>query len=144
MKKVRAIIAGGRNITNIGLVHLAITEAVEAHDWEIIEVVSGGAQGVDRMGEALALQHRRKVKRFPADWHMYGKVAGPIRNKQMGIYADVLILIWDGISPGSANMYETMAKLGKPIWEYLVSAEEMAEMKAEEEKLYKERRRERK
>jgi hypothetical protein len=44
------------------------------------------------------------VKSFPADWRLYGRSAGMIRNRQMANYADALLAIWDGRSPGTANM----------------------------------------
>lgn len=122
MIKVRAIIAGSRNIICPATVHLAVSKAVQANNWDIIEIVSGCARGVDTLGEKLAAQHGRKIRRFPADWHMYGPIAGPIRNNQMATYADVLILVWDGVSPGSANMKQTMEKLGKPVYEYIVTS----------------------
>jgi len=72
------------------------------------EVVSGGAQGVDRLGEEWAKLNSIPVKVYPADWERHGKAAGPIRNAEMSIYAGGLIAFWDGVSKGTAHMIDMM------------------------------------
>ena len=49
---------------------------------------------------------------FPADWKTHGRKAGPIRNKQMADYGEMLIAFWDGKSSGTKNMIENSKKLG--------------------------------
>ena len=83
---------------------------------EIDEIVSGKCSGVDRMGERYAREHHIPVKEFPAAWGTYGKSAGPIRNRKMAIYADVLIAFWDGESKGTKNMISQMKEQGKPYY----------------------------
>ena len=68
-----------------------------------IEIVSGTANGADKLGEKYAQEKGYALKKFPADWTL-GKKAGYLRNKQMAEYADALICFWDGISKGSRNM----------------------------------------
>jgi hypothetical protein len=97
---MKVIIAGSRTITDIGIVAMAVIES----GFQIDEVVSGGARGVDRLGELWAERWRIPVKRFPADWNKFGKSAGPIRNKEMGDYADALIAVWDCKSSGTGHM----------------------------------------
>ncbi len=78
------------------------------------------AHGIDEAGEHWGLVNFKKVVEFPADWDTNGRSAGPIRNKQMAEYGDALLLIWDGKSAGSRNMKETMEKLNKPVYEYII------------------------
>lgn len=113
---MKVIIAGSRTITDRELVIREVWKL----PFEITEVVSGGARGVDAIGEWIAEIVTIPVCRFPADWDKHGKAAGPIRNKQMAEYADAAIVIWDGKSRGSKNMIETMKKLGKPVMEVIV------------------------
>ncbi len=126
---MRIIIAGSRHLSpSIKLIDSLITQL----RLPVSEVVSGGAKGVDEMGELFAQSYREygiryhnpiehiKLTKFPADWDTHGKAAGPIRNKQMADYADSLLLIWDGESRGSRNMKETMLKLGKPVYEVIL------------------------
>lgn len=88
--------------------------------FEITEIISGTARGVDSIAESIAVTKGYPTKLFPADWDKYGKPAGAIRNKQMAEYADVLIAIWDGQSKGTKNMIETMNRLNKPVLLYLI------------------------
>lgn len=100
-------------MTSEKLVQKAV-ERSQAFD-RITEVVSGRARGIDQSGEQWAARRKIPIKKFPADWNKLGKAAGPIRNEQMGQYADAAIVIWDGISTGSRGMYEIMKKLKKPV-----------------------------
>lgn len=116
---IRLIIAGSRDIclSNISLYHFAN----HFFDYRIpTEVVSGGAKGIDTYGEEYAANRGIPIKRFEADWYNFGKSAGPRRNKEMAKYADKLLLIWTGDSPGSKNMKEEMLKLGKPVYEVIM------------------------
>ena len=97
---MRVIIAGSRQITDPNL----LKASIENSGFDITEVVSGGARGVDRLGEKYARQEGISITRFPAQWDTHGRKAGPIRNGEMAEYADALIAIWDGESPGTRNM----------------------------------------
>lgn len=96
--------------------------------FKLTEVVSGGANGIDKMGENWAqaplwdLPGRSfpKLTVFEAEWEKYGSRAGPIRNNKMAAYADCLLLIWDGKSSGSQHMKNAMLKLGKPVYEVIL------------------------
>jgi len=99
---VKVIIAGSRNVTDYNL----LLQAIAKSGLEITEVVSGACRGVDAMGERYAAEHKLPCKKFPADWDQYKNAAGPIRNKQMAVYGEALIAIWDGESRGTKNMID--------------------------------------
>lgn len=82
----------------------------------ITEVVSGGAKGPDLHGEAIARRCRAPIKRFIPEWGVHGKKAGMLRNAQMALYADQLIVFWDGESKGTKHMIDCMNKLGKYVY----------------------------
>ena len=111
-EQMKVIVAGDRNEHDREKVFMAIRSS----GFEITEIVSGGASGVDFYGEAYAHSKEIPLKVFKADWKAYGKSAGPIRNGQMAFYADALIAVWDGSSPGTKNMIEHMRKLKKPVF----------------------------
>lgn len=113
---MRVIIAGCRNIFNYQLVQ----EAVTASGFVPTEIISGCAEGVDQLGEEWAKQHNVAVSRFSADWAIFGKSAGPIRNKQMASYAHALIALWDGVSRGTKNMIEQAIAKGLKVKVYLI------------------------
>lgn len=99
---MKTIIAGSRSITDFNIVSDVILKS--GLGLIISEVVSGTANGVDKLGEKWAYSNDVPVKRFPADWDKYGTVAGYIRNEKMADYTDCLIAIWDGKSKGTENM----------------------------------------
>lgn len=113
---MKLIIAGSRSINySVGIIRAAIDSS--NYD-NITEVVSGTANGVDKLGEKWAEQHGILVKRFPADWDQYGKSAGFKRNIEMAKYADALVAVWDGESRGTLRMINTMNAEGKPVFVY--------------------------
>ena len=97
---MRVIVAGSRTIDSYKLVE----EAILKSGIQPTEIVSGTARGVDRMGELWAAVNGVPVKRFPADWRRNGASAGHIRNTQMAEYAEALVAVWDGSSPGTKHM----------------------------------------
>ncbi len=94
------IIAGCRYLHDVDLVK----EAVRLSGIKISQVVSGNANGIDRAGELYALIQGIPLRTFPANWNKYGRKAGLVRNKEMAEYAQALIAIWDGESPGTRHM----------------------------------------
>jgi len=138
---MKVIIAGSRDIYDVvsadrldGILHLKFNNTL-ASWWiefngnlvKISEFVTGCASGVDQTPFILEKDAIKSgyypefaITKFPADWNLHGRAAGPIRNKQMAEYADILILVWDGKSKGSASMKKEMKKLKKPVIEVLL------------------------
>lgn len=116
---MKLIIAGSRTITLNDVILYEHLQYLNLYE-KLTEVVSGTAGGMDRSGERFACVHSIDLKQFPADWNKLGKAAGHVRNKQMAVYADALLLVWDGESKGSANMKENMLKLNKPVYEVII------------------------
>jgi len=102
-----------------GVIYKLLVEA----DIHPAEIVSGMARGMDRFGEAWARKRKITVKPFPADWEKYGKRAGAVRNIEMALYADVLVLVWDGKSAGSKMMKKMAKKEGLIILEFIYTEE---------------------
>ena len=105
---MKVVIAGSRNITDYDLLLKTIADS----GFEITEVVSGGAKGVDAMGERYARENNIPLTIFKAEWSKYGKGAGPVRNKQMAEYGDALIALMVTDSKGTKNMVIQATKLG--------------------------------
>jgi hypothetical protein len=73
------------------------------------EIVSGTCRGVDKLGEEYASYKDLPVKLFPAKWKENGffmRNAGFKRNREMAVYADALVAVWDGQSKGTKNMID--------------------------------------
>lgn len=83
-----------------------------------VEIVEGGATGVDALAKKYALKHhdsfKTSLKEFPADWNLYGRRAGPVRNNEMAMYSDVLIAFRYKEKPsrGTENMIKTALNMG--------------------------------
>lgn len=108
---MKVIIAGGREVRDFELV----SGAIEASGFNISEVVSGAASGVDQLGEAWAKQRNIPVKLFPAEWKKHGFSAGPIRNRKMVRYADAAIAIPTG-GPGTEDLIRAARQHKLPIY----------------------------
>ena len=118
---MKLMIAGSRNL-RIEPAFIDLTLRFHGIQDEVEEVVSGGAEGVDWAGEEYSIDYLDQEARVvQADW-LQGHSAGPARNKKMAEYADCLLLIWDGKSPGSANMKSEMLKVKKPVYEVIMKA----------------------
>jgi len=107
---MRTIIAGSRTTEKSQL-----EEAINQCPWagEIERVISGGQHsydpikkrhyGADYWGEQWARENEISCDVYKADWRN-GRQAGPIRNSLMARNADALLAVWDGKSPGTADM----------------------------------------
>ena len=118
---MRVIIAGGRDIHSYDIVDDAVGAAIEEYGFEITEVVSGYARGVDTVGEAWSIVNGLGYATpFPADWDRFGKSAGYRRNEEMADYADALIAVWDGESRGTKHMIDIARRKGLEVFVYFV------------------------
>lgn len=121
-KKLKVIIAGGREFDDYEAVKLA----VEQSGFDIGEVVSGGAKGADALGEQWADDNGVPKKTFKANWNdtkhsdaivkfrknpwtqqeeAYNWAAGFMRNSDMANYADALIAM-----PGDGGTRDMIKK----------------------------------
>lgn len=110
---MKVIIAGSRTITDYDLI-CRMCDRILSEQTDI-EIVSGTARGVDKLGERYAKERDYILHKFPADWDKYGKGAGYLRNEEMAKYADALIAFWDGSSKGTKNMIDLANRYGLKI-----------------------------
>jgi hypothetical protein len=110
----RIIIAGGRDFHDYEMVKKACDKYTK-DKYKSIEIVCGMAKGADTLGKKWGEDNGYDIAKFPADWNKYKNAAGPIRNKQMAEYGNVLIAFWDTKSKGTKNMIDTARDLGLEI-----------------------------
>lgn len=103
---MKVIVAGSREITDYELVKKAIQDS----GFQVTEIISGGARGVDSLGERYAKELNLPCEVISADWDVYGKAAGYIRNEKMAKRGEALVAIWDGKSKGTRNMINIAQK----------------------------------
>lgn len=127
---MRLLIAGSRSFKDYDIlktnVDSFIKEIETNRGTKITEIVSGNAEGADKLGERYAKEHGYGIKLFPADWkdmsepcikklNKYGEynaLSGHKRNKKMAEYTDFAIIFSFG-TRGSKNMVEQMIAAGK-------------------------------
>lgn len=79
------------------------------------EIVSGGADGIDRYAEELANQKNIPLTVFPPDYAKYGKRAPLERNQLIVQHSDTVLAFWDCYSRGTAHTINACIKNGVPV-----------------------------
>ena len=126
---MKVCICGPRDYYNYDV----LCEAIKLSGFKITEVVSGGAAGVDRLGERWAKENGIKCTIFEAEWdnfklpgciikvnkfrNKYNSTAGFYRNGKMAEYSDAAIAIVLN-TPGTTDMVGKIKGLGKPLYEH--------------------------
>lgn len=84
--------------------------------YQFTTVLTGGATGADAFGESWATDCNIPARRFPADWDLFGKKAGPLRNAKMAREADACICFPGGA--GTDSMAYEAKKKGLLFWDF--------------------------
>lgn len=103
------------------------TEIIE-HELERLYVpgatlITGGADGADSLAHEIGIKIGYSTRVFAADWKVFGKGAGVMRNLQMLREGKphVVIAFYDGKSPGTRHMITEAIK--RPIRTIVVHQE---------------------
>lgn len=102
----RVVVAGSRTFKDYDLLSEELDKYLRDYADRDIIIISGTANGADKMGERYAMEKGYALEKYPALWDKYGDAAGPKRNQQMAEIADAAVVFWDGQSAGSKNMIE--------------------------------------
>lgn len=105
---LRLIVAGSRVFSDYELLKQRLDYYLK--NQLDVTILSGTAQGADRLGEIYARERGYKLEQYPANWEQYGKSAGYKRNEQMAQLATHLVAFWDGESKGTKHMIDLAAK----------------------------------
>lgn len=135
-KKIqRVVVVGSRTLGEWDLVN-AFCQTV-AERFPDATFGSGGSRGVDSMAAyTLKTKLNREVRVFPANWDEMGPGAGYARNWQLAIWAEVICILWDGESKGTAHMMRIADRLGKKVvlWKVASDPEVVEQQKANSKK----------
>ena len=104
---MKLLIAGSRSIQEFDL-----SPYVQP---DVNTIISGGANGIDRIAEQYADSHRLSKYILRPRYDLYGRAAPLKRNEQMVDMADAVLVIWDGFSKGTQYTIKHAKKIGKPI-----------------------------
>ncbi len=105
-KLPRVAIAGARTWSDLSWAIQGILYALEVFGitGDFI-LVTGRCDGADAIGEHIVRGWGYKVDPHKALWNKYGKRAGPIRNATMCKISDFVILLWEGVTRGTSDMF---------------------------------------
>ena len=109
---MKLLIVGSRSINEFDLSGLIPDET------ELI--ISGGAGGADTIAESYADKHKISKLILRPRYNKYGKAAPLKRNELMVDIADLVIVLWDGVSRGTKYTIDHAKKMNKPVKVILV------------------------
>jgi len=115
---MKIAIVGGRDFYNTILLQDTLINYCKERDLHPrnIAIVSGGASGADTLAEMFADRYNIRKIIFKADWNLYGKQAGFVRNHHIINEADVVFAFWDGKSKGTSHSIELAKKANKKLY----------------------------
>ena len=110
---MKLAVVGSRGFVNKHRIYLELYKFFKKYP--DLELVSGGARGVDTIAEHFAKDVGIPIKVFHAQWDLYGRSAGYKRNHLIWDYADQGIAFWDGESKGTAHSFELAKERNKKL-----------------------------
>jgi len=114
---MKLLIAGSRGIIDQRGLDSCMAEVIEdrTSGGKIDLVITGGALGVDTLGERWADKRSIPTKIVKPDWEKYGTRAGLARNGKMVNMlskGDMVVIMWDGRSRGTKSTIDLAEKAG--------------------------------
>jgi len=97
----------------IGSRKINCLELSEIIPGDVDEIVSGGADGIDRLAEEFAKSRGIKFTVFLPEYDKYGRAAPIVRNKKIVEYADEVYSFWNGNSKGTKFVIDYCKKINK-------------------------------
>lgn len=118
------LVAGSRGYSNYdemcNVLDFLLKNQVAQH--RKIVIVSGGANGADKLAERYAEERGYAKHIMPADWDRYGKSAGYRRNNDMHLFISApsdrkrgCVCFWDMQSKGTQHNFKLAEDYGTPI-----------------------------
>lgn len=110
------LVTGDRDWTD----RLTMETALSCYRSRIHLLIEGEARGADKMSRRIAEEWGIPFKGYKAKWEIYGKGAGPIRNRQMldeNPNVDLVLAFHPNLnkSKGTRDMVNYALKKGKPV-----------------------------
>ena len=121
---MKLAIIGSRNV-NISRDRFAsLTDDLMPKEMGETEVIiSGGAEGVDRLAAWYAHYKHYKLTEYRPNYPIFGRRAPLIRNDSIVAEADFVIAFWDGVSCGTLNAINTAIRMSKPLLVYYIKSD---------------------
>jgi hypothetical protein len=122
----KVLVTGDRNWTNYERIYSILSQL--AATYGKYTVIAGECKGVDLLAKGIAQQLGLNYIGYPANWELYGKSAGPLRNKQMLEQKPHIILAFHN-NIDSSRGTKHMLNIAKDYTRYLITDTSMTEYK---------------
>ena len=114
-KSIRIAVIGSRDFNNYRTAFKLLDRLSNKYN-KNIKIVSGGANGADKIAEKYAQYRGLDIDIFPADWKKYGKSAGFKRNIEIWDNADIGIAFWKNWSKGTMHSFQISFEQNKELY----------------------------
>lgn len=111
---MRFAVVGSRDYLFLGRVREVVGQLIMSG--KATQIISGGAKGVDKVAAETATDFDKRPYVIPANWDLYGKSAGFVRNKLIVRGSDATIAFWDGKSKGTRHTIDLTLAAGKKLY----------------------------
>lgn len=112
---MKILVCGGRDYTDYDQLEDELNLLWRVHGDFII--ISGMARGADSLAVRYAEQYDCPLEKFPAQWDVHGRAAGPIRNQQMLDEGKPDLVVACPGGRGTAHMVKIARKAGVEVQE---------------------------
>lgn len=106
-KKVIVAVVGSRTVASCPALLARLAELAPG------QVVSGGAAGADTLGADWARANGVPLRVLRPDYRAHGPAAPHVRNAEIVAAAEVVLVVWDGVSRGTLSAARAAARLGR-------------------------------
>lgn len=112
----KVAVVGSRSFNNYQVVSQAVSYVIDnLFPDSQIEIVSGGALGVDSLARRFAKEKGYLLTEMKPNYQHNNDRTAPLRrNIEIANYCDYYVAIWDGESTGTKHILDHLQKLGKP------------------------------
>jgi len=115
-------IIGSRTFNNYSYAKTKILDIIKTNKISVTRIISGGAQGSDKIAEKFAETFKIPIEVITPDWSK-GKSGGVIRNTDIINKSDCVIAFWDGKSKGTLDSINKAKRGNKKLFVVNVSSE---------------------
>lgn len=111
---MRLLVCGGRAYSNVARLNVILNRVHRERGVDVL--IHGAAAGADSLADEWACRNGITVERYPANWKLHGRAAGPIRNQHMlkASKPDGGVAFPGG--RGTADMVKRLQDAGIPVW----------------------------
>lgn len=113
---MRVLVCGGRNYDDYGTL-ATVLSALQVTRGAFHVLIHGNAKGADTLADTYARRHNIPVLAFEAEWDLYGRSAGPRRNRRMLAEGRPDLVVAFPGKKGTANMIAQANEAGIEVLE---------------------------